>query len=142
MKTKLFEPEHLIWALRESAGVISEAARLLGCSLGTIQRYRAEYEEVAAEFDMLKRRRGDWVVGKLLEHIENGNVASAIFYLKTQEGWSEYRNLNINKQISFGGGVSISMPEKAEQFLKFEKALELIGGEVIEGELLLTDGEE
>ena len=139
MTQELFKPEHIIWALRESMGVVSEAARLLGCSLGTLQVYRERYPEVSDEFKYLKRRSGDWVVGKLLEHIESGNVASTIFYLKTQEGWSEHRTLNIHRHVQIEGEVKFTIEEKAAKFLEFEEQLKLMGGEVIEGEIVEKD---
>lgn len=134
-KIQLFKPEHIIRALRENNGVVSLAARDLGCSLGTIQLYRDRYPEVDEEFAYIKQGRDDYVFGKLLGLIEQGEEKSVHFYLRTQvDGFSERKEVEFTKNLNVDGEVKITADELAAEFMAFKSAVKLIGEEAIDGE--------
>jgi len=74
----------VIEAIRGSKGIVSHAARKLGCSRKTIYNYVDRYVTVAEALEDEREDLLDFVEGKLLGEINRGNITAIIFYLKTQ----------------------------------------------------------
>jgi len=72
-------------ALRETAGVISAAARMLGCTRNTIKKYmREDFPNLLKVKDEIKEDTLDLAEGNLLLNIKDRHPGSIFFYLKTQ----------------------------------------------------------
>lgn len=66
-----------------------QIAKLLGISDSTLKRLYKRDSSVKEILDRGKDMVDQFVVGKLLEHIQDNNVAATLFYLKTRLGWRE-----------------------------------------------------
>ena len=76
--------QKIIDALKESKGLLTLAAKKAGVSYSTVNRYANEFPSVREAVEEAKESMLDYTEGKLFEQIKNGNIASIIFYLKTQ----------------------------------------------------------
>ena len=74
----------MIDALAESMGMISPAARKLGCSRDTVRRYLAEYPEIAEAIEDANEEVNDIAELKLLDAIKRGEAWAICFRLKTK----------------------------------------------------------
>lgn len=81
--TKLMK-KAMLEALEKSLGVVTTAAKIVGINRNTHYLWTgndAKYKAKVAEIEELAL---DFVESKLFKQIENGEVASTIFYLKTK----------------------------------------------------------
>jgi len=69
--------------LAEKGCTWKQIASQVGVAERTLQRHCVD------EFKQGKEIVGEFVVGKLMELIQNGHPASIMFYCKTQLGWKE-----------------------------------------------------
>ena len=81
---KKYSKQQMIDALAESMGMISPAARKLGCSRTTIRRYLAEYPEIAEAIEDANEEVNDIAELKLLDAIKRGEAWAICFRLKTK----------------------------------------------------------
>jgi Bacterial regulatory protein, Fis family len=79
-----YTAEQMIDALAESMGMISPAARKLGCSRHTIRRYLAEYPEIAEAIEDANEEVNDIAELQLLDAIKRGEAWAICFRLKTK----------------------------------------------------------
>jgi predicted transcriptional regulator len=79
-----YKAQQVIDAITEAKGFVSDAASILGCSRTTVHDYINKYSTVADALDDVREQRHDRVENKLLDAIDQGNIAAIIFYLKTQ----------------------------------------------------------
>ncbi|MDZ4871061.1 MAG: hypothetical protein CLLPBCKN_000449 [Chroococcidiopsis cubana SAG 39.79] len=61
----------------------------IGLASRTVRHWCRAYPEVMAAYRRGRAKAKVYVVGKLFDLIEEGNVAATIFYLKTQCKWRE-----------------------------------------------------
>ena len=71
-------------ALRQTAGIKTAAAELLGCDRSTITRYINRHPKLQAIDAEIADSTVDLTEDKLLQAIEQGNLTAIIFYLKTK----------------------------------------------------------
>lgn len=84
-KPDQFKAEQMIAALRETKGMVTIAARKLGCSVNTVQRYIEKYPSVKTARDEEREKMGDAVELALYdEAVNKRNTAALIFLAKTQ----------------------------------------------------------
>ena len=76
--------QQVIDALAESMGMISPAARTLGCSRNTITTYMKEYPEIAEAIEDANEEVNDIAELKLLDAIKRGEAWAIRFRLKTK----------------------------------------------------------
>ena len=81
---KKYTVEQVIDALAECKGMISPAARYLGCGRRTIQRYMKEYPEIAEAIEDANEEVNDIAELKLLDAIKRGEAWAICFRLKTK----------------------------------------------------------
>jgi len=78
------KPEDYIKAITEAQGLISVAARRLGCSRTAVYEAAKNHPEVQRAIDDARERTTDLAEGKLFQKINEGDNTAIIFYLKTQ----------------------------------------------------------
>jgi hypothetical protein len=97
-------------------------AQYFGVSKNTFLRIRERQPEVMTAYQKGKAEAAEYVVSKLFENIDNNDTTAILFYLKTQEKWSEKSNREINKEAI--ESLDFSSPEaKAESSNKLIKSI-------------------
>ena len=81
---KKYTVNQVIDALAECKGMISPAARYLGCGRRTIQRYMKEYPEIAEAIEDANEEVNDIAELKLFDAIKRGEAWAICFRLKTK----------------------------------------------------------
>lgn len=79
-------------ALKDNLGIIESALRAAGIARGTYDNWRARDAEFDRACDDVMEAQCDYVEGKLLQRINDGDTTAMIFYLKTKgkhRGWTE-----------------------------------------------------
>lgn len=106
-----FTIQEVIQALHDSNGFLSSTATALRCAPSTVQEYIDRYNVVANEAYWIRERLLDFAENALLEKMQEGDVSSIQFFLKTQGGSS--RGYLERRQVeSVGDGVlSINLVE-------------------------------
>lgn len=83
-RSEKFTAEQVIEAIRLSNGIISAAAKALGCNRATVAAYIERYPTIAAAHQEARETTLDIVENELMKQIKSGNITAIIFYLKTQ----------------------------------------------------------
>ncbi len=90
----------VITALQQARGMVTVAARSLGCNPQTVRNYIARHATVASALHEERERTTDVAELALYKAIQNGEGWAIAMYLKTQgkdRGYVETtRNLNLN----------------------------------------------
>lgn len=76
--------EQFIKAVPGSGGYVSVIAKRVGCSLSTLDRWRANEPEIEDAIRAEKVKQVDHAEGKLQSLIQQEHPTAIIFYLKTQ----------------------------------------------------------
>ena len=79
-----YKPSLIIEAIVEAHGLLSDAARALGCSRKTLYSYMDEFPEVREAYEDANEKTKDFAESKLFDAISKGNITAIIFYLKTK----------------------------------------------------------
>lgn len=79
-----YKPEVIVEALNQSNGLISLAARRIGCDRATIYNYRKRFPEVAQAITDQREQMTDVAELSLFNQVKNGEAWAVCFYLKTQ----------------------------------------------------------
>lgn len=95
-------------ALLDNYGIISDAARQLGCSRWTIHDRIKEYPDLKQVQEEGRQKIVDLAEAALVEKIKSGDITAIIFTLKSvgaRRGWIEAQyqrniNLNVNTDLS------------------------------------------
>lgn len=105
--------EMFLEALQERF-VVTQAAKAIGIHPITAYRWIREDEEFAERVKEVREQAVDYAETKLLENIKDGNVASIIFFLKTQgrhRGYIENVALEINNERPIFNGIDFNLTE-------------------------------
>jgi hypothetical protein len=78
-----YTDEQIVKAIRKAAGMVSVAARALGCDTQTIYNRMKDVPDVKRAVDDARDDLLDRAESKLLEEIEKNNITAIIFALKT-----------------------------------------------------------
>ena len=73
-----------------------QIADYLGVSRATFNRMLERDPEVLRQYKKGKSKAIANVAGNLIAQAESGNAAAAIFYLKTQAGWTEKQAIDLS----------------------------------------------
>jgi len=71
-------------AVMEAGGILTAAARTLGCAACTIYEYIKRYPALKGVLSEAREGSLDLAESKLMEAINAGNLTAIIFFLKTQ----------------------------------------------------------
>ena len=79
-----------------------ELAHNLGISPPTLYKRKKESLEICEAIKRGKAKQKSYVIGKLMDAVDNGNVTAMIFYLKAH-GWreTERQELEVNQPFQF-----------------------------------------
>jgi hypothetical protein len=82
----------------ELASVLTKAqcADFFGISLTTLKEVEKRQPEVYDSYKKGKSKAIANVANNLVKQAKDGNMSAAIFYLKTQAGWSETQKLDVS----------------------------------------------
>ena len=97
----------MLLALKETLGVVSPACDMVGISRNTHYRWMKEDEEYKLEVEDLLEFQMDFVESKLFENINNGDISSTIFYLKTKAKSRGYIEKQYLDHTSNGEAINI-----------------------------------
>ena len=98
--------QQIIDALAESMGMISPAARTLGCSRNTITTYMKEYPEIAEAISDANEEVNDVAELKLYDAIKRGEAWAICFRLKTR---AKNRGYIEKAEVEHAGRVQIEL---------------------------------
>lgn len=101
-RKKKLKVEQVIEALRQSHGLKTGAAEILGVSFPTIERYIADSEEAQEVIDFWRNRRVDRAEYKLDEAIERGENWALALVLKDSKRGKE-RGYGNSVDVTSGG---------------------------------------
>ena len=112
-----FTPKEIIKAFKDNAGFIHPTASQLGCAVSSVYNYMERYPEIGVALKKIRNQRVEYVESKLWKLIEEGNVASTIFFLKTQsQGKYAERKILVGDQDQ-----PIKMDHKVEGKIEVDK---------------------
>jgi len=106
-----FTQKEVIDALRSSGGIISLAARKLGCSRTTIYNYIQRYSKIREAYEEIIETWLDIAEMKLLQKILEGDLRAIIFYLRTKGASRGYGPTGGKKVIPPQPTVVLEIPE-------------------------------
>ncbi len=107
-----FTAEQVVTALRETKGMVYQAAALLKCDAATIYNYCDRYASVRNELEMHVGTFDDIAESKLLQAVEAGAPWAIVFRLKTKarnRGYSE----RVEVTGADGGALRLAWAEHA-----------------------------
>ena len=82
--TLRYTPEQVAEAVREAHGLVSHAAKRLGCCDNTVRQYMKDFPEVAAARHDAREAMKDLGEAALWKAVSAGEGWAVCFYLKTQ----------------------------------------------------------
>lgn len=101
MARQRYSPEQVASALTQGKGLVTVAARLLGCVPNTVQAYIDRYPKVAEARAVQREAVTDLAELALYKAIQEGEAWAVCFYLKTQgkdRGYVERQALDVRSQ--------------------------------------------
>lgn len=98
----------LLEALEKSLGVVTTACKTVGVDRGTFYRYYNEDAAFKTAVDELENVALDFAESQLHKQIQNGEVSSTIFYLKTK---GKKRGYIERQETEHSGGVQVTFRE-------------------------------
>lgn len=96
-KEKEEKKKAFVEAMEDSMGLITTSCERAGISRVTLEKWRKEDPELESRINSIKEKTREFVEGQLMSAIRNGNVASIMFFLKTQCGWRETSKLEVEQ---------------------------------------------
>jgi hypothetical protein len=116
-----FKVDQVVEALKNSKGIITIAAKHLGCTRRTVANYIDRYPTVKAAHEDAMESTIDFAESKLLKNIDDGDTTSIIFFLKTRgkgRGYverTEHTGANGNPVEHQHSGVVIILPDNGRE---------------------------
>lgn len=103
--------KRLIEAMTKSLGIVTHACKSAKVDRSTYYEYFNTDPEFKAAVLDIKEIAIDFVVGKLMQHINNGDITATIFYLKTigkERGFVE------RQETQHSGKLLVRVPDEDE----------------------------
>jgi|SRR5262245_22823229 len=103
-RPRRYTPAKVAEAVRSSRGLLTLAARRLGCDRHTVLRYAEHYPTVAAALSDAREQQIDVAEAKLFEAIDGGELAAITFYLRTV---GRHRGYGDRTEVAVDGRVAV-----------------------------------
>jgi len=113
MALRDYTAEQMATALRQSDGIITDAAEALNCSRSTIYRAMDEYVTVKEAREEAQAALVDEAESQLANKVREGDMSAIRMTLRTQrpEKWEPKRQQEV--EHSGNVGLTINIPEEA-----------------------------
>jgi hypothetical protein len=137
-RKKKLKPSEVVEALKQSHGLKTGAAEILGVSFPTIERYIADSEEAREIVEHWRVRRKDRAEYKLDEAIERGDGWALMFTLKNA------RDREYSEKVELTGKDGEPLIPKEENIERLDRAVSTFAhalGEILSGTGAKRDGE-
>jgi hypothetical protein len=107
-EAKDYTIDELLFAIKDSAGIVSTIAKTLDCSWSTAQIYINKYEETIKAYEEEKERVLDMAESQLLKKIREGNEQLIKYYLGKK---GQHRNYGEKQEIDVKveGAITINV---------------------------------
>lgn len=92
-------------ALRETKGLLTVAAKRVGCSYNTLKSYINKYKTLQSALHEINENRLDFTESKLLKKIDNDDLTAIIFYLKCK---GKSRGYVEKSEVEHSGAISVT----------------------------------
>lgn len=102
--------------MEESKGMVTTSAERIGVSRETISNWRESDPEFNEAVQAIQDKIKEYVEGRLMTLIENGNTAATMFFLKCRAGYRETNKLEIENKNDID--VNAAIAEIKEQLSK------------------------
>ncbi len=112
MVYRKYTAQQMIDAIIFAKGMKTIAAKKLGTSFRTVEKYMAEYPSVQKAFDDAQETTGDMVELALLNQVQKGDTTAIIFALKTR-----YRARGYTEKLD----IDVSIPQLKEFIAALQK---------------------
>lgn len=92
----------MVAALSQSRGLLTVAARILGCSRPTVYKYIRDYPECQAAYEDAQEAMGDVAESALFRAVSDRDPWAVQFYLKTKQrnrGYGDRSELDVTTTI-------------------------------------------
>lgn len=89
MPTPKFDKEKYLEAFRKTRGQQQNACKLTHTTAETVNKHRKKDPEFNRQYEEILNETKEYVIGKLMQQIDNDNLTAIIFFLKTRCGFSE-----------------------------------------------------
>lgn len=89
MPTPKFDKERFLEAFKECRGMQQNACKIAHTNAETVNKHRKKDAEFNRQYEQILNETKEYVVGKLMQQIDNDNLSAIIFFLKARCGWSE-----------------------------------------------------
>ncbi len=93
----------------EAGGILTTAARKLGCASCTVYEYLQRYPSLKDVLTEASESAVDLAESKLIEAIENGNLTAIIYFLKTQGKSRGYVERSVHDMTSDGEPIKFTI---------------------------------
>lgn len=90
-------------AFEESKGMTTTSCKRAGITRDTLLAWKKKDKKFAEKVDEIKETWKEWVEGRLMTLVENGNVAATMFFLKCKGGYQEKQRIEVEQL----GGLDI-----------------------------------
>lgn len=97
-KKKLF-----LEAFDESKGMTTTSCMRVGISKQTLCNWREDDPQFDEDVRNIQDKWKEWVEGRMMTLIENGNTSAILFYLKCKGGYQEKQHLTVENT----GGIDV-----------------------------------
>lgn len=92
-KKKLF-----LEAFEESKGMTTTSCMRVGITKDTLIAWRKKDKKFDAAITAIQEKNKEWVEGRLMTLVENGNTAAIMFYLKCKGGYQEKQRIEVEQK--------------------------------------------
>lgn len=106
-------------AYDESKAMTTTSCQRAGITRETLSNWRERDKEFDREVIEIQNKWREWVEGRLMTLIENGNTAATLFFLKCKGGYRETQKIELEQVNDFD--VQAAIAEIKEQLQGGEK---------------------
>jgi len=106
MKRYRYKQHQVIEALQRSNGLVTQAAKILGCNYHTVQNYINNFKAIKAAHVACREKLGDLAEHNLVKAMINEDIGVSQWYLKHHR--QPYKNPT---EIEITGKLVIGLPE-------------------------------